>query len=223
MLNKCYWAYFGTDFAMPFSRNKNITDMKKFCLIILVVLVGFSEAVFAQKKMPYYSEINVDSLVSVTENLILLPEVKVYSNKRKAIRAGKKFDKLVSNFKKVYPYVLEVSAIYRQIDDSLARMDSKRQRKEYMDMREDQIMAHYKPIMSKFTLSQAILFVKLLDRECGSTAYEVIKTVKGGFFAGTCQVFACMFGNDLKKSYDSDISDKAIEILVIQYRAGRLG
>ena len=67
------------------------------------------------------------------------------------------------------------------------------------------------------------MFVKLLDRECGSTAYEVIKTLKGGFFAGTCQLFACMFGNDLKKSYDSDISDKALEILVIQYRQGRLG
>ncbi len=197
--------------------------MKKLFLTILVAFFCLSEVAFAQKDMPYYSEINVDSLISATENLILLPEVKVYSNKRKAARAAKKYDKTVRNFKKVYPYVLEVSSIYRQIDDSLARMDSERQRRQYMNMREDQIMAHYKPIMSKFTLSQAKMFVKLLDRECGSTAYEVIKTLKGGFFAGTCQLFACMFGNDLKKSYDSDISDKALEILVIQYRQGRLG
>lgn len=197
--------------------------MKRLFLTILVAFFCLSEVAFAQKDMPYYSEINVDSLISATENLILLPEVKVYSNKRKAARAAKKYDKTVRNFKKVYPYVLEVSAIYRQIDDSLARMDSERQRRQYMNMREDQIMAHYKPIMSKFTLSQAKMFVKLLDRECGSTAYEVIKTLKGGFFAGTCQLFACMFGNDLKKSYDSDISDKVLEILVIQYRQGRLG
>ena len=77
--------------------------------------------------------------------------------------------------------------------------------------------------MSKFSLSQAIIFVKLLDRECGSTAYEVIKTLKGGFFAGSCQLFACMFGNDLKKSYDSEVTDKTLEYLVIQYRAGKLG
>ena len=197
--------------------------MKKLFLTILVAIFCLTEVAFAQKDMDYYSEINVDSLIAANEYLIMLPEVKVYSNKRKAARAAKKYDKLVRNFKKVYPYAIEVSALYRQIDDSLARMDSDRQRRQYMNMREDQIMAHYKPIMSKFTLSQAILFVKLLDRECGSTAYEVIKTVKGGFFAGTCQVFACMFGYDLKKSYDSDISDKAIEILVIQYRAGRLG
>ena len=197
--------------------------MKKLFLTILVAFFCLSEVAFAQKDMPYYSEINVDSLKAVTENLSLLPEVMVYSNKRKAARANKKFDKLVFNFKKVYPYVLEVSAIYRQIDDSLARMDSKRERKEYMDMREDQIMAHYKPIMSKFTLSQAIIFVKLLDRECGSTAYEVIKTLKGGFFAGSCQLFACMFGNNLKKSYDSEASDKTLEYLVHQYRAGKLG
>ncbi len=202
---------------------KKITDMKKLCVILIVALIAFSEATFAQKGMPYYSEINVDSLISATENLIFLPEVKVYSNKRKAAKANKKFDKLVRNFKKVYPYVLEVSAMYRQIDDSLARMDSKRERKDYMDMREKQIMAHYKPIMSKFSLSQAIIFVKLLDRECGSTAYEVIKTLKGGFFAGSCQLFACMFGNDLKKSYDSEVTDKTLEYLVIQYRAGKLG
>lgn len=213
---------FWNGFCHAHFRNKNITDMKKFCLIILVVLVGFSGAAFAQKNMPYYSDINVDSLIAVTENLVLLPEVKVYSNKRKAARANKKFDKLVYNFKKVYPYVLEVSALYRQIDDSLARMDSDRQRRKYMDMREEQIMAHYKPIMSKFTLQQAIIFVKLLDRECGSTAYEVIKTLKGGFFAGSCQVFACMFGNNLKKSYDSEVSDKTLEFLVIQYRQGKL-
>jgi len=197
--------------------------MKKLFLTILVAFFCLSEVSFAQKDMPYYSEINVDSLRTVTENLILLPEVKVYSNKRKAARANKKFDKLVFNFKKVYPYVLEVSAMYRQIDDSLARMDSDRQRRKYMDMREKQIMAHYKPIMSKFTLSQAIIFVKLLDRECGSTAYEVIKTLKGGFFAGSCQLFACMFGNNLKKSYDSEASDKTLEYLVHQYRAGKLG
>ena len=197
--------------------------MKKFFLTILVAFFCMTDVMFAQKNMPYYSEINVDSLRATNEYLILLPEVKVYSNKRKAAKASKQYDKLVRNFKKVYPYALEVSALYRQIDDSLARMDTDRQRRKYMNMREDQIMAHYKPIMSKFTLSQAILFVKLLDRECGSTAYEVIKTVKGGFFAGTCQVFACMFGNDLKKSYDSEVSDRTLEILVKQYRAGKLG
>ncbi|MBO7652795.1 MAG: DUF4294 domain-containing protein [Bacteroidales bacterium] len=196
--------------------------MKKLFLTILVAIFCLTEVAFAQKDMDYYSEINVDSLIAANEYLIMLPEVKVYSNKRKAARAAKKYDKTVRNFKKVYPYALEVSAIYRQIDDSLARMDSERQRRQYMNMREDQIMAHYKPIMSKFTLSQAKMFVKLLDRECGSTAYEVIKTLKGGFFAGTCQLFASMFGNDLKKSYDSDISDKALEILVYQYRAGKL-
>ena len=196
--------------------------MKKLFLTILVAFFCLTEVMFAQKNMPYYSEINVDSLRATNEYLILLPEVKVYSNKRKAAKASKQYDKLVRNFKKVYPYALEVSALYRQIDDSLARMDSDRQRRKYMNMREDQIMAHYKPIMSKFTLSQAILFVKLLDRECGSTADEVIKTVKGGFFARTCQVFACMFGNDLKKSYDSEVSDRTLEILVRQYRAGKL-
>ncbi len=204
-------------------RIKKSTNMKKFCLILLVAFAAFPIESFSQKLMSYYSAINTDSLRATNENLIFLPEVKVYANKRKAAKANKQYDKLVRNFKKVYPYAIEVSAIYRQIDDSLARMDSDRQRRKYMDMREKQIMAHYKPIMSNFTLSQSILFVKLLDRECGSTAYEIIRTLKGRFVAGSCQVFACMFGNDLKKSYDSEVSDQTVEFLVMQYQAGKLG
>ena len=196
--------------------------MKKICCLIIVAMFAGAEWSLAQNALMYYSNINIDSLRQANENLILLPEVKIYANKRKTNRALKSYDKLVRNFKKVYPYAIEVSALYRQIDDSLARMDSKKQRRQYMDMREDQIMAHYKPIMSKFTLSQSVLFVKLLDRECGNTAYDVIKTLKGGFVAGGCQIFAMMFGNDLKKSYDSDVDDKSIEELVQRYRSGRL-
>jgi len=197
--------------------------MKKLCLILLVAIAAFPAETFSQTAMKYYTSINTDSLRAANENIIFLPEVKVYANKRKAEKAEKKYDKLVRNFKKVYPYAVEVSAIYRHIEDSLARMDTDRQRRKYMDMREKQIMAHYKPIMSKFTLSQAVLFVKLLDRESGSTAFEIIKTLKGGFVAGSCQAFALMFGNDLKKSYDSEVTDQTIEFLVKQYRAGKLG
>lgn len=196
--------------------------MKKFGFILMLVCFFSVDSLFSQTAMMYYSGVDVDALINSTENLILLPEVKVYASKHKAKKANKRNDKLVRNFKKVYPYAIEVSAMYRQIDDSLARMDSDRQRRKYMDKRENQIMAHYRPIMSKWTLSQGILFVKLLDRESGSTAYEVIKTVKGGFFAGTCQVFASIFGNDLKKSYDSEVSDKTVEFLVQQYKAGKL-
>lgn len=196
--------------------------MKRSIIIFALLTFLSFDDVFSQNALMFYHGVNIDSLRNTTSNLILLPEAKVYSNKRKGKKESQKYDKLVRNFKKVYPYAKEVAVIYMHIDDSLARMDSDRQRRKYMDMREAQIMAHYKPIMSKWTLSQGMLFVKLLDRECGSTAYEVIKALKGGFVAGSCQAFAKLFGNNLKKSYDSEVSDKSIEYLVKQYEAGML-
>ena len=52
-------------------------------------------------------------------------------------------------------------------------------REKYLKVREAQIMDHYKPILSDFTLSQGVLMVKLMDRESGSTAYEIVDDLKG--------------------------------------------
>lgn len=170
----------------------------------------------AKSKLPsYYRILNVDSLINNTPNGInFLHEVQIYPDKNKTLKKYRSYDKLVRNFKKVYPYALELSSIYREIEDSIAIMDEYNAKK-YIAKREDQIMAHYKPIMSKFSLQQAILLVKLVDRESGSTAYEIIKTLKGSVNAGFWQTFAVMFGNNLKKSY---CSDNTIEYLVKMYK-----
>ncbi|HOK39156.1 MAG: DUF4294 domain-containing protein [Bacteroidales bacterium] len=196
--------------------------MKKYIILIVIFSIVFCEAFSQQKKLPWYykESINVDSLIKHNPYaLFLLPEAVVYPKSKKELR---KRDKMLNNFLRVYPYALEISQLYHQIEDSLAKFKNDKDRKKYLKVREKQIMAHYKPQLSKFTLSQGVMLVKLLDRESGSTAYEMVEEMKGSVRAFFWQNFALLYGNNLKREYDSKGKDKELEYLVLRYKSGTL-
>lgn len=194
-------------------------------IIIIFLFIGyFAEG--QQNALPIYyrQSLNVDSLIKNTPyGIIFYPDVHVFPRKHpKNRKEREKYQKMVNNFKKVYPYAIEISSIYRQIEDSLDRFKSDKDRKKYLSVREKQIMDYYKPKLTKLTLSQGVMLVKLLDREAGSTAYEMIEQMKGSVRAFFWQNFALMFGNNLKREYDSKGKDAEIEYLVMRYKTGTL-
>jgi hypothetical protein len=198
--------------------------MKKLIIIFgVAILALMSLETHAQNfKLPKYyrHSFNVDSLIAVTpDGLILFPEIVVYPHKNpKTNRGQKKYEKLVRNFMIVYPYALELSKTYKNIDDTLSMFSSEKSRRKYLNTREEQIMSQYKPILSKFTLSQGVLMVKLMDRESGNTAFEIVDELKGSVTAFFWQSFSLMFGNSLKAEYDSNGEDQEIEYLVKRYK-----
>jgi len=199
----------------------------KFIALFLIILgISLVEANAQDKGKPqfYHKELNVDSIAKqISDPLYVFPQVNIYPQKVfKNARERRRYDKLVNNFKKVYPYVLELSATYNNIEDSLKNFPNEKNREVYVKLREKQLMKYYRPILSRFTLSQGVLMVKLLNRESGSTAYEIIKELKGNVNAFFWQTFAVLFGNNLKREYDAAGKDYDIEILVMRYHDGFL-
>jgi hypothetical protein len=204
-----------------------VGDMKTNWFIIITIFMMFiCEFTFSQSnklQSHYRQNLNVDSLILNNDYIIFLNEVKVYPAKTfNSKKEQREYEKLKRSFKKVYPYALEISQLYRQVEDSLAKFDSDKARKRYMKKREKEIMDYYKPKLVKLSLSQSILLVKLLDRESGSTAYEIIGELRGSVKAFFWQSFALLFGNSLKNEYDSIGKDKDIEELVMMYKEGAL-
>ncbi len=202
--------------------------MKKYIYILLIIGVLFGvDKLYAQKyKLPLYYRkyLNIDSLIDGSKNAVYFyPEVKIYPQKyRKTRRDTRIYNKLVRNFKLVYPYALEIAHIYKNVDDTLSMFSDKEARRKYLNVREKQIMAHYKPTLKTFTLSQGILLVKLMDRETGNTAYQIVDDLRGSVTAVFWQTFALMFGNSLKQKYDPNQNDREIEYLVKRYQDGTL-
>ena len=128
----------------------------------------------------------------------------------------------LKNIKKVYPIACEIK---RTLDKTIAHLDSlpdKKSRDEYMKQAEKELKKEYTPRLKKLTFSQGKLLIKLIDRQCNQTSYELIKTYMGGFKAGFWNAFATIFGASLKKEYDPEGTDRLTERVVRMVEAGQI-
>jgi hypothetical protein len=71
------------------------------------------------------------------------------------------------------------------------------------------------------TTSQGVLLMRLVDRECGMSAFDIIKEYESGFAANFWQVIAKVFSQDLKLRYDPKDKDAKIEELVKIWDSGQ--
>ena len=140
----------------------------------------------------------------------------------KSPRQAKKYYKIANNIKKVYPIAVEIQ---HEIERQVAHMDSlpsKRARDLYLKEMEKELKKKYTPRLKKLTFSQGKLLIKLIDRQCNQTSYELIKTYMGGFKATFYNTFASLFGASLKKEYDPDVDDRLTERCILLIESGQM-
>ncbi len=141
---------------------------------------------------------------------------KVYSKlpKQKG-REWRKYYRLVHNFSKSYPYALVARKLVMEADSTIAADKLRRgKREKYVNKVQKELFEVFEGQMRSLTVSQGALLMKLIDREVGKSSYLIIKDYKNGMAAGFWQGIAKMFGTDLKKPYDPEGEDKAVEELV---------
>lgn len=144
-----------------------------------------------------------------------LYEVIIYGRKTfPSIRKQKKYDKLVRDVKKAYPIAKEVRSILVESYLFLQTLPNDKSKEEHIQKIEKGVWEQYYPVMKKMTFSQGKLLIKLIDRECNQTSYELINAFMGSFKARFYQVFASIFGASLKKEYNPDKDDEIIEEII---------
>lgn len=195
-------------------------------LIVFVCLSSFLTEVAAQEEQDdgYWLPGAVDENGDTIPNL-LLPQIYVYPELVFKDKKQEKFYwKTVRDVKKTLPYAKLVGKMLKEIDKDLAALPNDRERKKYMEAKEEELLATYKPILKKFTLSQGKMMIRLVDRECNKTSYQLIKQFRGGFRAVFWQGFAKMLGANLKVSYDANTSeeDRIVERVINLVEAGQL-
>lgn len=130
--------------------------------------------------------------------------------------------RLVKNVKKVLPIAKEARQMLIETAEYIETLPTQRERDEHLKRVEASIVKEYKPRMKKLTFSQGKLLIKLIDRECHSTAYEAIQAFIGPVRSGMWQAFAWMFGASLKKGYDPEGVDRLTERVVLMVEAGQI-
>ncbi len=150
-------------------------------------------------------------------NVYVYPEP-TFKNKRQQ----KAYLRLVKNVKKVLPIAKEARQMLIETAEFVETLPTQKERDEHLKRVEASIVKEYKPRMKKLTFSQGKLLIKLIDRECNSTAYEAIQAFIGPVRSGMWQAFAWMFGASLKKGYDPEGVDRLTERVVLMVEAGQL-
>ncbi len=150
-------------------------------------------------------------------NVYVYPQL-TFKNKKQA----QSYMRLVKNVKKVLPIAKEARQMLIETTEFLETLPDKESKEAHMKRVEDDIYRTYKPKMKKLTYSQGKLLIKLVDRECHSSSYEMIKAFMGPFRAGFWQVFAWGFGASLKKQYDAEGVDRLTERVILMVESGQI-
>ncbi|MCD7721186.1 MAG: DUF4294 domain-containing protein [Prevotellaceae bacterium] len=154
---------------------------------------------------------------------ILMPELPVYKPLRfKSKKEQERYNKLVYNVKRVLPLAQQVNSIIQETYLVLEQLPDKKSKEAHIKMIEKELMTRYKPEMKKLTYAQGKLLIKLVDRECNQSGYDVVKAFLGPTRATFYQVFAWTFHASLKKEFDAEGDDRLIERICRQVEAGTL-
>ena len=135
--------------------------------------------------------------------MIVGPEVKIMDVRIFKTQADRDaYRRLRYNIYKVLPYAKYASQKYEQLQRSLATTTDKRRQKRMVDTCENDIKSLFKKEIENLTISQGEILIKLIDRQTGSTSYDMVKDLKGGLKAFMFQSLARLFGHNLKETYD---------------------
>jgi len=152
-----------------------------------------------------------------------IKEVTVYAHPQFPKKSDfRKYERLVYNLKRVYPYALIVRNKLAQVDNDISKIKDEKERKEYLNKVEKNVFAEYEGDIRDMTISQGRLLIKLIDRETQNTSYVLIKDYRGKFAAAFWQGIARIFGTNLKEEYDPYGEDAIIESIITEIEAGNL-
>ncbi len=201
--------------------------MKGIFHIVFIVgwlLVG-SSSIKAQEPITTMNGLVVEACIDKGDTIpyVKLRTVYVYAplrfkNKREQIR----YNKLVRDVKKTLPIAKMINKTIIETYEYLETLPNKKERNKHIKRVEKGLKEQYTPMMKKLTFSQGKLLIRLIDRECNQSSYELVKAFMGPFKAGFYQTFAALFGASLKKEYDPEKQDRITERVITLVENGQL-
>lgn len=152
----------------------------------------------------------------------LSPVVIVSERKFTDIKEAMKYYMLRRDVKIAYPYAIMAEATFRQCEQTMQTMTSESDKKKYLKQMEKQMMDQYKEDLKNLTVNQGRILIKLINRQTGTTSYEMVKELRGTLTAFMWQTVARIFGNDLKDTYDPETEDREVENIIQLIEVGAI-
>lgn len=207
----------------------------RYAILTLFALLGFATSVAAQQRLTIDTGTKRIRIIipdgcalATVENgdtipHVYLPTVYVFPElKFKSEKERQQYAKLVRDVKRTLPYARMVYETLIETYEYIETLPDEKAKKAHLKRMEKELYAQYKPELKKLTLSQGKLLIKLVDRECHQSSYNLAKAYLGTFRAGFWNLFAGMFGASLKTKYDPNGKDALTERVVLLVQCGAI-
>lgn len=186
----------------------NITEIKG--------QVIFQKNVVSEGHQRAYIDKNNDTIPIVRlRTVYVYPEVK-FKNKKEQ----QQYTKLVRDVKRTLPYAKMIYDTLIETYEYIKTLPNDKARQDHLKRMEKELFKEYKPELKKLTFTQGKLLIKLVDRECNQSSYNLVKAYLGTFRASFWNLFAGMFGASLKTEYDPKGKDALTERVVVLVENG---
>lgn len=190
---------------------------KYFHIVLLLAGICFTGLAKAQDK-GIYDTVRVYAYITPEGDTIgesWLPSVEVIG---KLNAAGRKYwaewTRLRNAVYVTYPYAKAASRIINEINLQLVNVSDKQLRRKIIRSREREMKKQFTDQLTKLSVYQGRVLMKLINRETGNNCYEIIEEYKGFMTAAFWQTVAFVFGSNLKQPYDPGTKDAEMEKIV---------
>tara|TARA_B100000678_G_scaffold73050_1_gene59960 strand:+ start:5215 stop:5868 length:654 start_codon:yes stop_codon:yes gene_type:complete len=171
---------------------------------VLFFLFFLSTTAFSQvvdsDSLVNYIKIQGDSIIRSSidlDKVVLLPK-KGFKNSNEI----KKYLILKRKTLKVYSYAVLTSNRLTKLNERLAPVKRRRDRKNYTKKIQKFIVNEFYDELRKFTQTEGQILIKLIHRQTGTTSHKLIKELRNGWIAFWYNNTARLFNMSLKKEFD---------------------
>ena len=200
----------------------NTTALMRNHFILLLVLLGWSA----------YAQIDEEPIDSIAEKMIIvegdsifrnsidLDEVYIFGRLKFASYKDKlRYYILRRKTLKVYPYAKLAAERLVELNDSITKIKRKRHQKKYTKEVQKFIEEEFSAELKKLTRTEGQILVKLIYRQTGTTAFDLVKELRSGWRAFWYNTTASMFKISLKEEFRPDLVHEDYQIEDILQRA----
>lgn len=188
-----------------------------------VIVYGQTSAVQKDSIPENYLVIVGDTIINNSINLnevYILPKLKFTSSESR-----RRYLILQRKTIKVYPYAKLAADRLDSLNNRIGTIKSKRKQKKYTRMVQKYLEEEFTEKLKKFTITEGQILIKLIHRQTGETAFDLVKDLRSGWRAFWYNNTARIFNMSLKLPFDPQNSEEDYlieDILLRQFQNGRL-
>ena len=180
----------------------------RFSIVLFLLINGFV----------FYSQNSGNSLDIDEKDFELyknfLPDIEINASNAEYVR---KWNRTKFYVKSVYDYSVISSAMLSAFEDTLSTISKQRDKNKYLKKANKLLKKEFGEEIKDMSITRGTYLMKLIYRNTGLTAYDIIKKYRGSGTAFWFQALCTISGQDLKKEYDPDNEDflinKAVRLI----------